>query len=144
MLGVRSEMRLAYPTADGSPGWATALNPQSCRDHPATSRFENTPGSGRYFKAVLIYPGNYFEGFFTIEDPPGHTKAYTVYLPGGPFEDQNYYYLQVLRYAMCGSQGPCQDEFWVWDGSQQIGDETVLDGQEVPNAAHVPVPEIPQ
>jgi hypothetical protein len=75
-----------------------------------------------------------FEGFFTIADPG--IKGYTVFPPAGPFENQTYYYLQVLRSVAA-------DQFWVWDGTQTKGGITVYNWNEVPGAAHIPVPAVP-
>ncbi len=64
---------------------------------------------GEIFNAYLAYfaPNlNYFEAFFTIQDPD--VKAYTVYPPAGPYENQTYYYLQVL-------DSVANYQTWIWD-----------------------------
>jgi hypothetical protein len=130
MIGIAATQRLAYPTADGTSGFP-AVSPSSCQTR-VTKDFNY---SGQTFHAVLIYPGNNFEGFFTVVDG-GTTKAYTVYTPTGPYFNQDYYYLQVLR-AFAAYQ------IWVWDGTQTSGGVTVLDGDDVPGQAHIPVPSVP-
>lgn len=67
-------------------------------------------------------------------DPSG-----SVFEPGGPFENQDYYRLQVLQSA-AGEGG---DQYWVWDGTQTKNGVTVTDWDAVPGAAHIPVPSIP-
>ena len=108
----------------------------SCRD-PCTAPFMY---QGEEFDAVLIYTGNNFEGFFTIQDPD--IQAYTVYPPDGPFENQTYYYLQVLRSV-------ASNQFWVWNypgyeypnGYTKNG-VTVYDGDQLVGSTF-PVPSIP-
>ena len=92
---------------------------------------------GESFNAKLVYPGNNFEGFFTVSDPG--IKAYTVYTEGGPFANSTYYYLEVLQFA-AGRGG---DQFWVWDGTQTQNGITATNWVEVPGATHIPVPAVP-
>ena len=132
MIGISANPCLAYPTADGTTGFP-AVGGTSCHS-VATTTFTY---SGQTFNAKLVYPGNNFEGFFTVSDPA--VKAYTIYTPGGPFSDPTYYYLQVLQFA-AGAGG---DQYWVWDGDQTVGGVTVHDWVAVPGAAHIPVPAIP-
>ena len=132
VTGIPADYRWAYPTADGTAGFP-AVSGNSC--HTVTTTVFQY--QGQTFNAKLIYPGNNFEGFFTVSDPG--IEAYTIYTPGGPFTNQTYYYLQVLQFA-AGQGG---DQFWVWDGTQTKNGVTVTDWDEVPGAAHIPVPGIP-
>ena len=132
MVGISADYCWSYPTADGTSGFP-AVSGSSCHS-VATKVFAYM---GENFNAKLVYPGNNYEGFFTVSDP--NIKAYTIYTPGGPFENQTYYYLQVLQFA-AGTGG---DQFWVWDGDQTQNGVTVDNWDEVPGAAHITVPSIP-
>jgi hypothetical protein len=79
---------------------------------------------------------NHFEGFFTVND--GVTKAFTVYPPGGPWTNQQYYYLQVMN-SIAGL-----NQCWCADRNQTLPDGTVvLMGQMYPNCNFVPLPQAP-
>lgn len=132
LIGIPANYSWSYPTADGTTGFPS-VSGNSCRS-VATKTFQY---QGESFNAKLVYPGNNFEGFFTVSDPD--IKAYTVYTPGGAFENQTYYYLEVLQFA-AGQGG---DQFWVWNGTQTKNNVTVTDWESVPGAAHIPVPSIP-
>jgi hypothetical protein len=132
MIGIPSDHRWSYPTADGTTGFP-AVSGNSCHN-VATKVFQYL---GESFNAKLVYPGNNFEGFFTVSDPD--IKAYTIYTPGGAFANATYYYLEVLQFA-AGAGG---DQFWVWDGTQTHNGVTVTNWVAVPGAAHIPVPSIP-
>jgi len=132
MIGISADYCWSFPTADGTSGFPPVRG-SSCRN-PATKTFQYM---GENFNAKLVYPGNNFEGFFTVSDPG--IKAYTIYTPGGPFENQTYYYLEVLQFAA----GTAGDQFWVWDGDQSHNGISVNDWDEVPGAVHIPVPSIP-
>jgi hypothetical protein len=130
MIGIAADHRWAYATPNGSAGFP-AVNPSTCR---AVSR-KQFMFNGKNFNAKLVYTDNNFEAFFTVSDP--QIKAYTVYPPQGPFQNQQYYYLQVLSSVAAGTQ------FWVWDGDQTNGGVTVSDWVKVPGQGNVPVPPIP-
>jgi hypothetical protein len=166
MVGVPAGPCRAFPTADGSGtrdgsgnliGNANVLSIAAKSGTPSctsvtTTTFNFNGVAG--FKARLQYRGgNEFEGFFTVQDPTGHTKAYTVYAPNSPgpsvppFDNQDYYFLQVLTSAALPD-----NQYWVWDGSQKIGGFQVFDGTSVPTgfldaviprALTIPVPPIP-
>ena len=136
MVGIPAQPLCSFPTADGSPGWPP-VSGSSCQS-VATSTYAC---QGQQFNVKLVYPGNNFEGFFTVSDP--NIKAYTVYTQGGPFTDQTYYYLQVLQFA-AGQGG---DQFWVWDYplppyTCTINGVTVTNWWDA-GAPHIPVPSIP-
>jgi hypothetical protein len=101
----------------------------TCRG-PTTIRQFN----GETFTAKLVYTGNNYEAFFTVDDPG--VKAYTVYPAGGPFADATYYYLEVLRSVTT-------TQFWVWDGDQTTNNVSVQNWDRVPGQAGVPVPSVP-
>jgi len=133
MIGIAADYCWSYPTADGTivnGHTFPAVSSSSCRSQTILS-FDY---QGENFEARLGYPGNRFEGFFTIDD--FQIKAYTVYPPAGPFTNQNYYYLEVLRSVT-------NDQLWVWNGTQTVNNITVSDWAEVPNQPHITVPDIP-
>jgi hypothetical protein len=132
MLGIPATPSAAWPTADGTTGWP-AVSASTCTA-PALTNF---PYSGATFAAWLVYPGNHYEGFFTVSDPS--IEAYTVYTPGGPFTNQTYYYLQVLQYA----DGVGGDQFWAWQSDQTNGTVIVHQDAAVPGQPHIPVPPVP-
>ena len=87
----------AFPTADGSgtlDGSGALIGNSKVLSISATSgpptctpitRTTFTYNGVAGFKARLLYPTSQeFEGFFTVQDPTGHTKAYTVYPPNSP------------------------------------------------------------
>jgi hypothetical protein len=91
----------------------------------------------------LIYPGNNFEGFFTVSIPD--ILAFTVAPPDGPFQDQIYYYLEVLRSvasqqqwvttvkhecSTCKNNFPTDTKKYIIPRSTQVG-------------GNIPVPPIP-
>jgi len=139
MVGIYGGYRWAYPTADGSDGYPP-VSENSC-DNQIRQNFAH---QGAVFEAKLVFPAsnglNNFEGFFIVQDPG--TKAYTIFPPRGPIEDDTYLRLKVLRSV-------ASDQLWVWNGDQSayVGSPphlvTVTDWDEVPGAAHVPVPDIP-
>jgi hypothetical protein len=137
LIGIPAGSYCSYPTADGTSGYP-AVSGNSCRNM-TTATFEY---EGETFNARLVYPGNNFEGFFMVSDPD--IKGYTIYTPGGPFENQTYYYLEVLQFA-AGAGG---DQFWAWDCPYYPyyiikNGVRVDDGQPVPDASHISVPSIP-
>lgn len=133
MVGISGTPCWSFPTADGSgPPWP-AVSSNSCRSD-ATNSFQY---GGELFNAKLVYPGNNFEGFFTVSDP--YIKAYTIYTPTGPWANQTYYYLQVLQ-AVDGVGGP---QFWVWNGNQTNNGVVVTNWVQVPGTTNVPVPAVP-
>jgi len=133
MIGIPADYCWSYPTADGSSGYP-AVSTSTCRT-VTTNTFSY---NGETFDAVLVYTDNNFEAFFTVHDPD--IKAFTVYPPRGPYVNQDYYYLEVLRSVT-------SDQFWVWDCFPDVSctknGVTVYDWDEVPGAAHIPVPSIP-
>ncbi|MBL7187982.1 MAG: tandem-95 repeat protein [Phycisphaerae bacterium] len=129
VLGIPATERWSYATADGTPGFPT-VSTNTCRTL-TTKQFEFL---GESFNAKLNYFGNNFEAFFTVSDP--NVKAYTVYPPSRSFENQTYYYLEVLRSVT-------SDQFWVWNGTQTKNNVTVYNEQKVPGEPHIPVPSIP-
>lgn len=92
---------------------------------------------GELFWAVLVYPGNSFEGYYYVNDPA--LKAYTVFYPNGPFESQ-YFRLEVLRSAF--GPAPTKVQYWVWKMDQTINGQSVIRGDRVP-VPNILVPEIP-
>ena len=129
MVGIPAQERWSFPTADGSSGWP-AVSGSTCQSETT----ETFSYMGQSFNAKLVYTGNNFEAFFTVSDPA--IKAYTVYPPAGPFQNQTYYYLEVLRSVT-------SDQFWVWKGTQTNGSVTVTDWTEVPGSTHIAVPAVP-
>ncbi|MBN1560382.1 hypothetical protein JW998_09040 [candidate division KSB1 bacterium] len=129
MLGVGAQYHCSYPTADGSTGYP-AVSSTSCHN-PTNATFTY---QGQDFSARLVYPGNNYEGFFTINDPG--IKGYTVYPPRWTFENQDYYYLEVLSSV-------ATDQFWIWDGDQTQNGVSVYNWDVVPGVANIPVPSIP-
>ena len=125
--------RLAWPTPDGSAGYP-ALSSSSCRQK-FRKQFEY---NGQQFWARLKYPGNQYEGFFTVGTEPS-LVAYTVY-PKGKAENQTYYYLEVLR---IGTANYDNIQYWGWDGNQEAGGESVRDGAGVPGSPNIYVPAVP-
>lgn len=126
MIGIPATERWSYATNDTTSSWSnTTCTSQS------TTGFLNY--HGHLWNARAIYPGNNFEGFFTVKDPApnpptdtyGHIKAYTVYTPAGPFEKQCRYYLQVLNYVTT-------ECLWIANGYQSQGSDTFNDGDEIP------------
>ncbi len=80
---------------------------------------------------------NNFEGFFTVTDPPGTVKAYTVFKPTGPWYNQTYYYLQVLNSISL-------TQYWVARGQQTLPNGTIVpDGGQYPDVAAVPLAQAP-
>ena len=93
MIGVAASPHQAYATADNP---ATPSSCQHCVR--STTTYTDNNGVQHSYFIKLNYWGNNFEGFFTVNDG-GTIKAYTVYDPRGPFVNQVYYYLDVLRDA---------------------------------------------
>ncbi len=128
-VGIQALYARAWPTADGTnwPGANSSVSPSSCQQ-VTTEQFTNS--QGEQFTGRLGYPGNKFEGFFFINDP--NVKAYTIYPVGGPFENQNYYYLEVL-------DSVASEQYWVDDQlSNRFNDPST--GQLYPS---FPVPNVP-
>ncbi len=122
ILGIEATADVAWPTADGhtfNGHQYPAVSSNSCRQHTGLQFSYN----GELFLATLIYPGNNYEGFFYVSDPL--IKAYTVAPPGGAFENQDYFYLQVLDFA-------ADEQLWVWDGNQTSNGVSVTNGVAVP------------
>jgi len=135
-VGIRAQLCKAYPTTDGSEGHPVSVT--TCQTKQ-TRLIEYGDG---WFRAVLIYGPptdmNNFEGFFTVQDP--QIKAYTVYPAAGPFENQTYYYLEVLRRVA----GPEYPQRWVSDENVTANGVIVFrNGSPVPNEPNVAVPSIP-
>ncbi|MDR2439440.1 MAG: hypothetical protein LBE12_08755 [Planctomycetaceae bacterium] len=82
---------LSYPTDDNP---ATASSCKTQRVDTKSLKHELCQNI-LTVNVKLIYPGNNFEGFFTVSIP--HILAFTVAPPDGPFQNQTYYYLEVLR-----------------------------------------------
>jgi len=136
-IGIPSQSAHSYPTLDGSPGYP-AVNQGSCRVQSYTTQMYY---NGQAFNAVLVYIDSsgqteVFEGFFTVVDEADNIQAYTVYPYGGPFMNQNYYFLEILRSV-------ATTQLWVWDGTQSKGGITVMDMAPVPGKAQLPVPNEP-
>jgi hypothetical protein len=62
----------------------------------------------------LVYPGNNYEAFFTVQDGTGaaNRKAFTVYPARGPITGDQYMRLRVLNTDGVG----CTHQFWVVQG----------------------------
>ncbi|MDR2168905.1 MAG: hypothetical protein LBP59_02065 [Planctomycetaceae bacterium] len=94
ILGIHTNAPLyAYPTDDNP------VTAQSCKyqEEKRMLVVHNSKTKGSHnieIDAVLVYPGNNYEGFLTVNDTG--IKAFTVAPPNGPFAS-NYYYLEVLR-----------------------------------------------
>lgn len=133
VVGIPALYDRAWPTTDGT-GWsgaASSVSPSSCRQ-VSTDQF--TDSQGEQFTGWLAYPGNKFEGFFFINDPD--IKAYTIYpVSEQPFENQDYFYLEVLHSV-------ATEQFWVdplLEGvSARINDPNT--GQPYPSLT---VPDVP-
>jgi hypothetical protein len=139
ILGFQATLRFAYPTADASGIKDAAGNlvfPQNVTTTTCTAETDWTSTfNGNVFNTKLVYPGNNYEGFFTVQDPG--IKAYTVYKPNGPYITQ-YYYLEVLQSA----DGVNGDQFWVWNKDQGTPPNNVLNWTQT-NQAHIPLPTPP-
>lgn len=129
-IGIDAQERWAWETLDGTPGFPPVSATTST--NMTTEEFEF---NGEFFKARLIYPGNNFMAFFTVND--SGIKAYTVFPSGGPFENQTYYYLEVLRSVAV-------EQFWVWDEDQTHNGVSVSEWDRVPGQEDIPVPAIPE
>ncbi len=132
VIGVSAAPAKSWPTADGSgfPGAPATVTSSTCTA-PTVAYFTY---NNQQFTALLEYPYNHYEGFFTVSDP--YIKAYTVYPAAGSFTNQNYYYLQVLKRV-------ATDQLWAWFPQQTNNNVIVTNDLPVPGAAHIPVPEIP-
>lgn len=130
VLGIPAAPHQAWPSHDtvntGNPSdtvYPANISSETCKSPITTSKLVYL---GFTWNAVAMYPlHNNFEGFFCVEDPIGHVKAYTVFPPGGGFDDQDYYYLQVLRSVT-------SECYWASDGLQTQGGITFQDHQEIP------------
>ena len=117
-IGVPAATHKAFSTHDGKPSrysidWGVITDTTSNAIDPHNFTDEN----GNYWKCYAIFPGNYFEAFFTIEEPAGIQQAFTVfpYQSSGTkgFSDQKYMYYNVLRSVT--TQG-C----WATNGKQTV------------------------
>ncbi|MDR1385545.1 MAG: transglutaminase-like domain-containing protein [Planctomycetaceae bacterium] len=99
LLGIDANAPLyAYPTTD-NPVTSSSCHAQVTDDYDWIHDDSNGGKHTKTIKLKLIYPGNNYEAFFTINDPG--IKAFTVYPPDGPFtaniSNYNNNYLAVLR-----------------------------------------------
>ena len=135
MLGIGGQPLKAWPTADGSP-----IGPPVSEITCHNPTFGYALFQGQLFDTRLVYPGtppNNFEAFFTVLDP--NINAFTVAPPRGPLDNQEYYYLQVLKQG-AGEHG---DQYWIWAATETKNGITVTYKDPVPGAPHIPVPDIP-
>jgi hypothetical protein len=97
----------ACPIPQGNPDHLKHVCSETCKNLcTRTFNYTHSCNNVLAIPQKLIYTGNNYEAFFSVNDPG--IKAFTVYPYGGPYSNPNYYYLEVLK-SVSGSA----EQFWI-------------------------------